>query len=202
MRNLKITLFIIGMLIVTSQTVRHFYVRAYYDRPSVLDKYEDDDIDKEIKHSISLDTLLLNFDRAYNEVIEFEKNKTEEELDKISEYRDEPYVTKSKFRKAIIDWENKEEKIHEVIVFWIVGFFLILIGLFIYYKKYNWLGFSFILTGMIQMIWWSSPSISTSGSHVEFLKFLNIKLILSILSLIIIVSLWLIDKKKNANLNK
>jgi hypothetical protein len=194
MRNLKITFFLIGMLIVTSQTVRHLYVRVYYDIPSVLDKY-DDEIDKKIKHSSSLDTLLLHFDKAYNEVIVFEKDKTEEELKEVNKNRDEPYNSKTKYKKAIRDWEKKEEKIHEVIVFWIVGLILVLLGSLIYYRKGKWLGLSLIIVGFVEMIWWSSPSISTSGSHIEFLKFLNIKLFLSLISISILIVLWEIGKK-------
>ncbi len=196
MRKLQITLFIFGMLILSTQTIRHLYVRVYYDIPSVLDKYEEDEIDLEIKHSASLDTLLLQFDKAYNDVIDFEKDKTKEELKNYSEYRDVPYTTKKKYKKAIVDWENKEEKIHELVVFWIFGLILIIIGIALYYKKYNWLGISLIISGFLEMIWWSSPSFSTGGFHVEFMKFLNIKLILSIISLIILVVLWIIRKKQ------
>lgn len=195
MKKLATTLFVLGMLTVTTQTVRHSYVRCFYNRPSVLDKYEDDEIDLEIKSTVSLDSLLVQFDKAYNDVIDFEKSKTEEEIKEVNKYRDEPYLSKSKYKEAIRDWESKEEKIHEVIVFWIIGFFLIIIGSFLYFKRLKWIGISLIIPGIIQMIWWSSPSISTSGAHVEFLKFLNIKLIFSIITLFILIGMWLIYRK-------
>jgi len=184
------------MLIVTTQTIRHLYVRVYYDIPSVLDKYDDDEIDEKIKYSSSLDTLLFHFDKAYNEVIQFEKNKTEEELEEVNKYLDEPYNSKSKYKNAIQDWEQKEEQIHEVIVFWIVGLILVLLGSLLYHKKGKWLGLSIIIVGFIEMIWWSSPSISTSGSQLEFLKFLNTKLILSLITITILIVLWQIDKRR------
>jgi len=195
MKNLMTTLFILGMITVTTQTVRHTYVRCNYDRPSVLDNYEDDEVDAEIKTTGSLDSLLYHFDIAFNEVIAFEISKTKEELRKVNEYRDEPYSTKTKYKNAILDWEQKEEKIHEVIVFWIIGSLLIALGCFLYFKKHKWLGLSLIIPGIIQMIWWSSPSLSTSGSHIEFLKFLNIKLSFSVITLLVLIGLWLALKR-------
>lgn len=79
--------------------------------------------------------MLKQYDKAYNDVTEFEKDKTEEELNNINKYGDEPYVSKSKYKAATVDWESKEEMIHEVIVFWIIGFLLISIGSFLYFKK-------------------------------------------------------------------
>lgn len=195
MRKLITTLFILGMLAVTTQTVRHAYVRSFYDRPSVLDKYEDE-LDLEIKSTVSLESLLKLYDKAYNDVTEFEKDKTEEDLKNINKYGDEPYVSKSKYKAAIVDWESKEEMIHEVIVFWIVGFLLISIGSFLYFKKSKWIGLSIIIPGVIQMIWWSSPSMSTSGAHVEFLKFLNIKLMFSLITFFILIVMWLLYRKE------
>jgi len=191
MRKLITTLFILGMLAVTTQTIRHAYVRIFYDRPSVLDKY-DDETDLEIKSTVSLESLLKQYAKAYNDVTEFEKDKSEEDLKKINKYGDEPYASKSKYLAAIVDWESKEKMIHEVIVFWIIGFFLISTGSFLYFKKSKWIGLSIIIPGIIQMIWWSSPSMSTSGAHVEFLKFLNIKLLFSLVTFFILIVMWLL----------
>ena len=195
MKKLKIVLFIIGILILTTQTTRHIYVRIHYDKPSVLDKYEDEEIDVEIKHSSSLDTLLIQFDNAYHAVIDFEKDKTKEELKKYFKYKDEPYLTKSKYKAAIIDWESKREKNHELIVFWLVGLFFIILGLLLYSKKLDWLGISFIISGFLEMIWWSSPSFYTGGAHVEFLRLLNTKIVFSIITLLILIGIWFLDKK-------
>ncbi len=191
MRKLITTLFILGMLAVTTQTIRHAYVRIFYDRPSVLDKY-DDETDLEIKSTVSLESLLKQYAKAYNDVTEFEKDKSEEDLKKINKYGDEPYASKSKYLAAIVDWESKEKMIHEVIVFWIIGFFLISTGSFLYFKKSKWIGLSIIIPGIIQMIWWSSPSMSTIGAHVEFMKFLNIKLIFSIITFFVLIVMWLL----------
>ena len=183
------------MLAVTTQTVRHAYVRIFYDRPSVLDKYEDE-TDLEIRSTVSLESLLKQYDKVYNDVIEFEKGKTEEELNSINIYGNEHYVSKSKYKDAIVDWEAKEEMIHEVIVFWIIGFLLISIGSYLYFKKSKWIGLSIIIPGIIQMIWWSSPSMSVSGAHVEFLKFLNAKLIFSLITFFILIVMWSLFNKE------
>lgn len=195
MNKLKTTLFVLGMFLVLTQTIRHLYVLTNYDRPSVLDKYENEAIDIEIQNSVSLDSLVSQFDKAYHDVIEFEEGKTEEELKEVNKYRDEPYVTKSKYKEAIIDWEGKEEQIYEVLVFWFCGLFLILLGSFLTYKKFEWIGIALIITGIVEMIWWSSPNLSALGSHAEFLKFLTTKLILSGSTLVLLLIMWLVYKK-------
>ena len=113
------------------------YVRIFYDRPSVLDKYEDE-TDLEIRSTVSLESLLKQYDKVYNDVIEFEKGKTEEELNSINIYGNEHYVSKSKYMAAIVNWESKEEMIHEVIAFWIIGFFFITVSYVIFFIMNIW----------------------------------------------------------------
>ena len=182
------------MLIVLTQTVRHLYVRCYYDRPSVLEKYHDNEIDKQIKKSVSLDSLLIKYDIAFNDVKEFEKGKTKIEIDSLKRIDDKLYETKLSYKDAIEDWEAKENKTHEVIRFWMSGLILISIGSFFYYKRNKWFGLSLIITGLVELIWWSSPDLTLSGATLEFLKYLNVKLILSSITLFILILLWFIDK--------
>ena len=196
MKNFKTTLFVIGMLIVLTQTIRHLYVRCYYNKPSVLDKYHDSDVDKYIKNSISLDSLLIKYDKAYNEVKMIEHGKTKDQIDSLKRADENLYETKNSYREAIEDWEAKENKIHEVFIFWISGFLLILIGAIIYYRKTKWVGLSLVMVGFVEMIYWSSPDLTLNGATLEFLKYLNSKLILSAITFIMLILLWLIDKNE------
>jgi response regulator RpfG family c-di-GMP phosphodiesterase len=154
MKNFKTTMFILAMLIVLTQTIRHLYVRCYYDRPSVLDKYHDTEIDKYIKKSVSLDSLLIKYDKAFNDVKLFEKGKTNKEIDSLKLIDEEIYDTKHSYRSAIEDWEAKENKIHEVVRFWISGIILILFGSFFYYKKKKWFGLTLVITGLVELTYW------------------------------------------------
>lgn len=202
MNKLKTTLFVIGMLIISIQTIRHIYVRCNYDRPSVLDKYHEDEIDKDIKNSISLDSLIIKFDKAHNIVEDLERGRTSEEIDSLERAEKKSYKTKESYKDAIRDWEEKEEKIYEAIVFWIIGLLLIVAGAFLYYRKLRWIGLSLIITGFIEMIWWSSPDLTLDGATLEFIRFLNIRLALSCITFIIMVAIWLLNKNEKRNLSE
>src|SRR3954466_14684559 len=67
MRALRITLFILAFVILSSQTFRHAYVRWIEHRGSVLDKY-DTDTEKQITEANSLDELLRSYDVAHTQV--------------------------------------------------------------------------------------------------------------------------------------
>jgi len=194
MKNLITTLFIISMVVVITQTVRHSYVRGFYNNHSVLDEFEDD-VTLEIKSSVSLDSLLVQYEKSHNAVADFKKNKTEEVLRESSEELNELRSVESKYERAIRDWESKEEKTRELIVFWLAGFLIIVIGIFLYSKNYKWIGLSLILSGVIEMIWWSSPSIANQGANIEFYKLLNIKLIFSIITFIVLSAMWILYRR-------
>ncbi len=182
------------MVVVITQTVRHSYVRGFYNNHSVLDEFEDD-VTLEIKSSVSLDSLLVQYEKAHNTVVDFEKNKTEEVLRESFKELNELRSVESKYERAIRDWESKEEKTRELIVFWLAGFLIIVIGIFLYSKNYKWIGLSLILSGIIEMIWWSSPSIANQGASIEFYKLLNIKLIFSIITFIVLSTMWILYRR-------
>jgi len=194
MKNLITTLFIISMVVVITQTVRHSYVRGFYNNHSVLDEFEDD-VTLEIKSSVSLDSLLVQYEKSHNAVANFKKNKTEEVLRESFKELNELRSVESKYERAIRDWESKEEKTRELIVFWFAGFLIIVIGIFNYSKNYKWIGLSLILSGVIEMIWWSSPSITNQGANIEFYKLLNIKLIFSIITFIVLSAMWILYRR-------
>ncbi|MCF6361492.1 MAG: hypothetical protein L3J29_12115 [Cyclobacteriaceae bacterium] len=194
MKNLITTLFIISMVVVITQTVRHSYVRGFYNNHSVLDEFEDD-VTLEIKSSVSLDSLLVQYEKSHNAVADFEKNKTEEVLRESFKELNELRSVESKYERAIRDWESKEEKTRELIVFWLAGFLIIVIGVFLYSKNYKWIGLSLILSGIIEMIWWSSPSITNQGANIEFYKLLNVKLIFSIITFIVLSAMWILYRR-------
>lgn len=182
------------MIIVTTQTIRHSYVRGFYNDHSVLDEFEND-VTLEIKSSESLDSLLAQYEKSHNVVADFEKDKTEEELRESFRELNKLQSVESEYERAIKDWESKEEKIRELIVFWLAGFLIIIVGVFLYSKNYKWVGLSLILSGIIEMIWWSSPSIANQGASIEFYKLLNMKLIFSIITFIVLSLMWILYRR-------
>jgi hypothetical protein len=65
MKVLHRTLFVVTALILSTQTVRHVYVRCLEPTGSVLDRYEPR-VSTDIKKASSLDELVRLYDEAYN----------------------------------------------------------------------------------------------------------------------------------------
>ena len=63
MRGLQITMFILGLLVIGTQTLRHVYVKWIEPTGSVLDAYRDP-VEKDISKSNDLDELVAHYKKA------------------------------------------------------------------------------------------------------------------------------------------
>jgi len=190
-KRLQITLFILGLTALGSQTLRHAYVKWIEPRTSVLDRFQEK-VESDISNSTNLQQLVLLYQQADEKVKEFERTHPEPEQ-KESEYRrdeKEPYKSRTKVRQAIEEWEQKHKEILEVVFFWTAGVTFLLVGLFAV-RRNSWLKMGFIILGFAEIIWWTSPSFRSIGAQPEFERLLTIKLVLSAVSLIALVVLWI-----------
>jgi len=177
---LQKTLFIIALLTLLAQTVRHVYVKWVEPTSSVLDKYESP-AQGEIKKASSLGDLVKQYDEARKKIPEDENP---------AEYS--PTISKQKaeaetLRGAIQTWEYQTKQISELRFFWGCGLVLLLLGILLYQQQYLWLGLTMIITGISEMIWWTSPSFRWGGSSIEFDKLLTNKIAFSLTSIILLL---------------
>ena len=191
MKGLKITILILSVITLSSQSIHYVYMKYFYDTSSVLDEF----VDKEIKSSKNIEYLLVQYKKANVKVKEYEKGKPDKALSKINKYNTEPYKTKNKIKKGIKDWESKQEQHTKLIVQWTLGLLVLIAGLFLYAKNLLWQGMAFISAGIFEMLWWASPSTRLGGAISEFERLLNTKLLLSLVTLIILLTVWWLDKK-------
>jgi hypothetical protein len=206
MRVFQIVLFILAMLIITTQAFRHVYVRFLEPRTSVLEKYDQTETEKAIKKAQSLDELLTMYDPAKKVVDELnkqktkeEENKTKDELDlfreKFDKIHEKEYARESDLRYAIQDWEHKSKQIYELRVFWAFGLALCLIGTLFILCKRPWFGMSFIIPGAVEMIWWTSPSLGFGGCPLEYDRLLINKLVFTLITFLLIIIWWCLTGK-------
>src|SRR3954467_15994678 len=121
MRALRITLFVIAFVVLTSQTFRHAYVRWLEPRTSVLDKYNTE-TDKQIITAKSLEELVRLYDVAHTKVVEGDANITpSEKRERRMSAEAEPYKSESTLKTAISDWEEKSKELRELWSFWLAG---------------------------------------------------------------------------------
>jgi hypothetical protein len=207
MKALKITVFLLVVLVLTTQFARHIYVRYLEPRGSVLDTYVQTETTKAIKGAASLDELVSRYDAAKKRVDELDKQRKKAEANKSKDERDvfrdtfreenkEDYEQESDLKAAIHEWEKRSEEIYELRVFWLFGFAFLLAGAILLVKGREWPGMAFIVSGIVEMIWWTSPSFRFGGSPLEFERLLMNKLVFTIITLVLVIAAWVIQERK------
>ncbi len=207
MKALKITVFLLAVLVLTTQFARHIYVRYLEPRGSVLDTYEQTEIKKAIKVATSLDELVSRYDAAKKRVDELDKQRKKAEAsmskdnrdvfrDKFGEEHKEDYEQESDLKRAIQEWEKRSEEIYELRVFWLFGFAFLIGGVILLVRGLDWMGMAFIVSGIVEMIWWTSPSFRFAGSPLEFERLLMNKLVFTVITLILVIVAWVMQEKR------
>ena len=191
MRNAKIVLFLICIITVSTQTFRHFYVKYLADNSSILDKYITK-IEIDIKESKSLKELEEIF---VDNKIKMEKIEISgiEKYDETKEYKDLK-IEKNKIVSEIRRAENLKQSQHKLLVYWIIGFVCVLFGCISYFFTSKWISFASLISGFSEMMVWTSPFFDRINT-LNFIELLNMKLLLSIITLILLLSVWLLNEK-------
>ena len=201
MRVLKIIFFLIALTILTTQSIRHVYIRWFEPRGSVLDKYGDK-VEADIAASKTLAELEAMYAEAHRKLLELEKQKKPEEPPadrseterykaELSEKREKEWKLKS----AVGQWERNTREIYELRFFWVCGAGLLVIGLLAHRRYKSWLSLAAIKIGFLEMIWWTSPSFRSLGAQAEFDRMLLNKLVLSIVTLAILITVWVASER-------
>ena len=81
-------------------------------------------------------------------------------------------------------------------MFWAFGFALFLIGISLQARGCTWLGMSLLIPGIVEMIWWTSPSFRFAGDPLEFDRLLNNKLCFTIATFALLLAAWYLDQAK------
>jgi hypothetical protein len=185
---LQKTLAIIALLVLVSQTVRHTYLLWVEPRGSVLDRY-DQPLKNEITAATSLDELLRRYEPVRKQVdsARAEAAKSGNKIGYEQEKEMEPFKSESALHDAITDWEQKSKEIHGLRFYWLIGLALSAVGLLIYKTFNRWLGFTLLIAGFAEFIYWTSPTFLGASTR-EFDRLLLNKLAYSVISLVLIVA--------------
>jgi len=189
MRALKLTLFILFLTVISTQTFRHFYVKFIDVKVSVLDKYKNE-FSKKIENINDINKLEIMYKEVFDK-IENLKNTDKKYYDK-DEYKEltnQEYDLSTKIQNL----EDVLKKRYELLFYWIFGLISVCLGILVYFLFNKWIGIGSIITGFSEMIIWTSPlyKISVYG----FNTLLDIKLLLSIITWFILIILWIINDK-------
>ncbi len=193
MVKLKRTLLIIFTLIITTQTFRHVYVKFIEPTDSVLTKYSDK-TEKNVYASKSIEELEKLYKKADSKVKKYEKAHKPTASHYKRKHR-EPYKSKLQIREAIESTESINKRLFELKFYWFCGLLALVIGLIVYLKINKWMGVSSIIIGISEIAIWTSPLFRGYGRRIGFENLLNYKLIFSIASFLIMITLWYLSEK-------
>ena len=96
MRKLKITILIMALLVLTTQAVRHVYVRYLEPRTSVLDKFEETEAKKVIQNAAALSDIVKEYEPARKRVDQLNEEMKKELFGKPN---NEYYILETKYRE-------------------------------------------------------------------------------------------------------
>jgi hypothetical protein len=202
MKAFQITCFLLAFLALSTQGFRHLYIKYFEISDSVLDRFEKKEIETEIENATSVEALLAKYEparkqeEALNATLKEQEKKTPEDKREVlrTEFRkqhEQEYEQVEKFRQAIREWESRAAEIRELKIFWVFGLAIFLLGGLIYLKS-PWLGMAFVLSGVAEMIWWTSPSFQYLGADHEYERLLTNKLGFTMASLVLVLAAWFI----------
>jgi len=207
MRSLRTVVFIITFFILLTQLARHAYIRFIEPRTSVLDRFDATPARDIIQRATSLEELVSAYETARQRVDELDEElrqalstRTEDEYyvfrEQWNEEHEADYQRERELRNAVGQWERRSGQILELRVFWLFGIVFFLMGMALQWRGGSWLGMAFIISGLLEMVWWTSQSFHFAGSPVEFDRLLENKLIFTAATWLILLAAWYLHRRQ------
>lgn len=193
MKKLQVTLFIIGSLILLTQTVRHVHLYFFElaSKTSALDQFNSDyQIKKQVGEERSTKLLVEEYGSTRAKIKALEKDKTEDQIKEIKKSEETLYDKNTSLRREITDREDRLRDIRDIWVFSGAGLVFILLGSVFYLRQANWTGMSLLIAGFSEIIYWSSPSFFYGGARQEYELLLLNKITLSLIGLSLLYIAW------------
>jgi hypothetical protein len=196
MRPLQITLFVLAFIVVGTQSFRHIYVKFFQPRTSVLDPFRDP-TESGIAEAEDLDDLLVMYQEAREAVAEYEGNPANPPVS-VRERRElEPYSSEFRLEMEIQRREAQAHGIFKMRFYWAFGLVGVLLGILCHVRFNRWLGMAAVIAGFSEMAFWTSPLVRLPGAGTEFERLLNNRLVLSVVTWVLLLALWLLlDRSK------
>jgi hypothetical protein len=194
-RALLTTLFVLLMVVLTTQTFRHVWVKWVEPKGSVLDEFREP-VEKDIAESRSLDELKAMYAKARAGLKTYEEGKSLEEIDLARRTNRSTYLDESQLEQAIRKVEDQDRTVFQVWFYWGWGLVSILLGLFAMARVDPWLGVVGLITGFGEMAIVTNPLYRSFGPQAGFERLLTLKLVLSVATVVLLLSLWLLSRRR------
>jgi len=183
-------MFVLVMLVLSTQTFRHVYVKWIEPTGSVLDEFREP-VEKDIAASKSLDELKAMYAKAHSAKDAYELGKPLKEVDLARRTGQGVYTEADKLREAIERVEDQNRSRFQLWFYWLCGLLSAGLGLAAYARVDRWVGLVGMITGFVEMAVWTSPLWRSRGPQGSFEHLLTLKLVLSFTSMVLLLALWL-----------
>ena len=195
MKTALTVLFVLAMVVCSTQTVRHVYVKFLNSNESVLDQFRSD-TESKISNAESLSDLVILYRAVQEEVDLYEADESNPVLEPYKRRGIEPYKSQENIGKEIKNREHDKNQLNKLWFYWVCGLLSLAIGLAILKYGTSWLGFSIVVTGFSEMLVWTSPLFHNRLLSSQFEHLLDYKLALSLVTWFLLVSVWLLNEKR------
>lgn len=192
MKVFQIVIFVIAMVLATTQTMRHVYVKWVISDESVMDQFQTE-TESDIAAAEDVEDLVPLYAAAKARIEAYEADGNNPAIRAYERQTTEPYKSEHELRREIERRENWRRQVVELWFFWAAGVVSIAVGAVVMRRINGWLGVSGILVGYSEMIFWTSPFLHRRYTGSEFETLLDIKLLLSAITLASLVVLWLFN---------
>jgi len=187
-------LFVLAMIVASTQTFRHVYVKFLDSRDSVLDDFQSE-VESDLVAANSLDELVELYGAANEEVEKYEGDPSNPSVAYRERRSTTPYEQQIAIKKEIQNREHDQRQLTKLWFYWGCGLMSLFFG-FLAFRYINpWLGFSTIVTGFSEMLVWTSPLFHNRLLSLQFEQLLDHKLMLSIVTWLILNGVWLMVQK-------
>lgn len=195
MKTTLTVLFVIAVLVSSTQTFRHVYVKWIEPDYSVLDEFKDE-VESNIAGAKTLDDLVILYRGATEEVKKYESDSSNPKIKRHEQRNVEPYKSQQKIENEITDREYDINQLFKLVFYWICGLISLSIGISAFIRVNRWLGLAGIIVGFSEMLCWTSPLFHNRLLSQQFEYLLNYKLLFSVITWVLLITLWLLIEKK------
>ena len=193
MRGLKLTVFVLSFLALTSQLLRHTYERWIVRRTSVIDKYATPSTST-ARDATSLEDLerryAIELERARKDVAAFRAGAPQANAVPAYAYprseENDPEVMR--LMMAIRQWETQENEIRALFFYWACGAVILVLATAAHRRRWAWAAVVLQILAFAEMIYWTSPTFA--GPQRELERLLNYKIVFTAISLSALLVAW------------
>ena len=197
MRGFQATLFVIILSVLCVQAVRHVHLYIFgYEEPIVAPFDQFFEMEREIQLEGSTDDLLEEYQQTRQEIDALLDADPEKEYFEVQRENQELFARNSALSSELMLRQSRETELRDMWLFSIAGYVLIAFGMILYTRGLAWVGMALIAPGLIELMWWSSPSFTLGGAVQEYELLLINKILLTLIAIAVTISLWLLSRTK------